>query len=218
MADIDHGREAQVDATGTDFLRHQPRMRACVRSSGGWIGEVLDAETGQRGQRAVAILETLDSAAFLVHADQLRSRGGLADRGREFGDLGARGEVALEQDHAGAGIVLQPVTLLGGEFGAGHADHKHCGRLHRTRRTTRTGIVADAGVCAVRIRRARPGAGRRRVRAPCPNTGAPIGTSTAGGAVPIAREPKGGRRAARSALSRVPRRPSCRTAARPARG
>jgi hypothetical protein len=83
----------------------------------------------QRRQRGVALAETLHAAAFLVHADQQRAAGGGADRGRQLGHLRARGEVALEQHHAGHGIVLQPVTLLRGQFGAGNADHQHGGVL-----------------------------------------------------------------------------------------
>src|SRR3546814_17441676 len=56
---------------------------------------------------------------------QLRARRGLADRGRQLRHLRPGGEVALEQDHAGAGVVLQPVALLGIQFGAGDADHEH---------------------------------------------------------------------------------------------
>src|SRR5690606_36616140 len=86
---------------------------------------VLAAEDLQRRQRAVALAEALHAAALLVDADQLRARRGLADRLRQLGHLRARCEVAGEQDHAGAGVVLQPVALLRGEFGTGDADDEH---------------------------------------------------------------------------------------------
>ena len=126
VADIDHRSEAQVDAAATHLLCHQPCMRACRLERGIGVGQVLRAETGQRRQGGVPVLEALHASAFLVHAHQLRARRGVTDRGRKLADLCARGEVALEQDHAGAGIVLQPVALLRGEFGAGYADHEHC--------------------------------------------------------------------------------------------
>src|SRR3546814_18865477 len=85
---------------------------------GGRIGGVLAAELLQRRQRAVALAEALHAPTLLVDADQLRARRGLADRGRQLGHLRPGGEVALEQDHAGAGVVLQPVALLGIPLGA----------------------------------------------------------------------------------------------------
>src|SRR5690606_15844987 len=81
--------------------------------------------TVQGRQRTVAVAEPLHAAAFLVDADELRAWGGFADRLRELGDLGAGGEVAGEQDDAGAGVVLQPVAFLGGEFVSGDADYQH---------------------------------------------------------------------------------------------
>src|SRR3546814_228140 len=72
-----------------------------------------------------SLAEALHAPTLLVDADQLRARRGLADRGRQLGHLRPGGEVALEQDHAGAGVVLQPVALLGIQFGAGDADHEH---------------------------------------------------------------------------------------------
>src|SRR3546814_19314738 len=88
------------------------------------LGGVLAAELLQRRQRAVALAEALHAPTLLVDADQLRARRGLADRGRQLGHLRPGGEVALEQDHAGAGLVLQPVALLGIQFGAGDAAHE----------------------------------------------------------------------------------------------
>src|SRR5690606_12204948 len=73
------------------------------------------------------VAEALHASALLVDTDQLGTRRCFADRLREFGDLGTRSEIAGEQDHAGAGVVLQPVALLRGEFGAGNADHEHRG-------------------------------------------------------------------------------------------
>src|SRR3546814_1637022 len=87
--------------------------------------DLLAAELLQRRQRAVALAEALHAPTLRIDADQLRARRGLADRGRQLGHLRPGGEVALEQDHAGAGVVLQPVALLGIQFGAGDADHEH---------------------------------------------------------------------------------------------
>ena len=122
---IDHRREAQIDAGGADFAGHQPRMFFSQRQRMHRVGGIQPAETFERRQRAVAFLETLHAPALLVDADQLWSRCDLADRGGQFGYLRFRCEVALEQDHAGAGIVPQPVAFLQGEFGTGDADHKH---------------------------------------------------------------------------------------------
>src|SRR5690606_39686867 len=89
-----------------------------------------------------AFAEALYAPALLVDADQHRPRARLADGRAQFHDLRARAEVALEQDHAGTGVVLQPVALLRAEFHAGNADHEHprvsftCAVAHRR-------IVAD---------------------------------------------------------------------------
>src|SRR5690606_3060421 len=74
---------------------------------------------------AEALAEALHAPPFLVDADQHRPRCRRADRGTQVHHLGPRTEVALEQDHARAGIVLQPLALLRGEFHAGNADHEH---------------------------------------------------------------------------------------------
>ena len=127
--EVDHRREADVDAGGADLAGHQPRMFAGQRERRAGIAPVQRVEAAQRRQRAETFAEALHAPAFLVHRDQLRSRRGLADRLRELGDLCLRCEIAREQHHAGAGVVLQPVALARGEFVPGNADLQHLSSL-----------------------------------------------------------------------------------------
>ncbi|KAG1253300.1 hypothetical protein G6F65_017524 [Rhizopus arrhizus] len=124
-AEVDHRREAEVHTAGAHLAGHQPGVLLGQRQRPLRIGRVQRPDLLQRRQLAVAFTETLHAAAFLVDADQLRARGGGADRRAQIGHLLARGKVALEQHHPGHGIVLQPVTFLGGQFGAGNADQQH---------------------------------------------------------------------------------------------
>ena len=62
---------------------------------------------------------------IVVHAEQLRTRGRRADRLRELADLLPGGEVAAEQNHPGAGRVLQPVTLFRSQHLARNSNHQH---------------------------------------------------------------------------------------------
>src|SRR5690606_4303133 len=103
---------------------------------------VQPAEAVERGQLAVTLAEALHAPALLVDADQLRTRRCLTDRRTQLHHLGPRAEVALEQDHAGTGVVLQPVALLGTKFHAGKADHEHP-RVSFTCAVAHRGIVAD---------------------------------------------------------------------------
>src|SRR3546814_16072968 len=86
------------------------------------LGGVLAAELLQRRQRAVALAEALHAPTLLVDAHPLRARRGLADRGRQLGHPRPGRAVALDQDHAGARVVLQPVALLGIPFRSSDAD------------------------------------------------------------------------------------------------
>ena len=137
-AEVDHRREAEVHAGGADLAGHQPGVLAGQRQGGVGIVAVQRVEALQRRQRAVAVAEALHAPAFLVDADELRARRGFADGLRQLGHLRARGEVAGEQDHAGAGVVLQPVALLRGEFVAGYADlqHQSCSFTSRAARSS----------------------------------------------------------------------------------
>ena len=122
---VDHGGKAEVHPAGLDLAGHQPRVLPGKRQRGLRILRVVLVESVQRRQRAVALAETLHAPTFLVDADQLRAWRGLADRLRQLGNLRFGGEVARKQDHPRAGVVLQPVALLRGEFSASHADYEH---------------------------------------------------------------------------------------------
>jgi hypothetical protein len=125
---VDHRREAQVDAAGAHFARHQPGMFLGQRDRTVRIAAVELAELVQRRQRAVALAEALHATAFLVHADAAAGAGAASRMACDSSATCRReAKVAGEQDHAGAGRVLQPLALLRGEFGAGDADHEHAG-------------------------------------------------------------------------------------------
>src|SRR5690606_5016516 len=113
---------------------------------------------------AVAPSDPPRRPALLVDAGQRGPRRYPADRGGQFGDLRLRGEVALEQDHPGAGIVLQPVALLRVEFGTGDADHEH----GHGPRWMMSGIVAHSAPwmqgCPERAGCGRPAALTGRIR------------------------------------------------------
>ena len=121
------------------------------RECGGRVLRKQLAEAFERRQRAVTLAEALHASAFLVDADQLRAWRGRADRLRQLGDLHLRGEIAGKQDHAGAGIVLQPVALLRGEFGTGEADYEHCILRQRAVPTCSASLHCEYG----RVARAR---------------------------------------------------------------
>jgi hypothetical protein len=113
-----------------DYL-HATRYRGALTGSGlAWLHRPATPIAGrrvllERRQRDEAFAEALDTPALLVHADQLRARRGLADGLREFGDLRLRGEVAAEQDHAGAAGVLQPLALFTAQVVSSDADDEH---------------------------------------------------------------------------------------------
>ena len=124
-AQVHHRREAEIHPGRADLTGHQPGVFVRQVKRGVAIAPIERVEALQRRQVAVALAEALHAPAFLVDADQLRETRRFTDRLRQFRDLCAAGEVAGEQDHAGAGIVLQPVALGRAEFGATDADDQH---------------------------------------------------------------------------------------------
>jgi len=91
----------------------------------GWIARIQRPEFLQWRQRDVTIAETLHATAFLVHAQQLRSRRGGADRCAQFTDLFARSKVPCEQNHPADSRMLQPFAFVRVEFGRCNADYQH---------------------------------------------------------------------------------------------
>src|SRR5690606_7598065 len=156
-----------------DLAGHQPGVLFAELERLRGVLCVMPPETLQWRERAVPLAEALDTAALLGDADQLRSRRGFPYRLRQLAALCLRGEISGEQDHAGAGVVLQPVALLRGEFGAGDADHEHRG-LPGVDARKRTGIVAQMvrGCCGRRV----PASGAARP----PSTGRTAGSPARG--------------------------------------
>ena len=134
MVEIEHRREAEVDAVGAQLRGDGPAEARRLPGRRRDVAVPLLAQRAHRGDRRESLPEPLHAPPFVVDGDQQVRRAHGANRGGKRSELRRRFEIAREQDHAAGERMREPFALAGVELDTRDVEEYRAARKRHVRR------------------------------------------------------------------------------------
>src|SRR5207244_9124281 len=126
--EIQHRREAEIDAAIGEFIGDQPTPLLGLRKRIVAVHVIRFTQLAHRRNAREAVAKALHASTLVVDSDQKRRRAHRTDVTREARQLGPRNVIACKENCAADERMREPITIGGSEDRSPNAEHHSAAR------------------------------------------------------------------------------------------